>query len=115
MEENKDEKISACYVLSYVFKISMKLLHPFMPYVTEEIYQMLPVKDNESIMISSYPKYQSKFIFEDVEKIVDDQLLFDYKLKKGVAKEGNAIKILELCGYPSSLIRTAKNTLPMIH
>lgn len=49
------------------------------------------------------------------EKIVDDQLLFDYKLKKGVAKEGNAIKILELCGYPSSLIRTAKNTLPMIH
>lgn len=49
------------------------------------------------------------------EKIADDNLLFDYKLKKGVAKEGNAIKILELCRYPSSLIRTAKNTLPMIH
>ena len=32
----------------------LKLLHPFMPYVTEEIYQKLPIKDAESIMISSY-------------------------------------------------------------
>lgn len=45
------------------------------------------------------------------EKIADDKLLFDYKLKKGVVKEGNAIKILELCGYPSSLIRMAKDML----
>lgn len=49
------------------------------------------------------------------EKIADDKLSFDYKLKKGVVKEGNAIKILELCGYPFSIIRKAKETLQLVH
>ena len=48
------------------------------------------------------------------EKVTDDRLLFDYKLKKGIAKEGNAIKILELCGYPPELVQSAKDILPMI-
>lgn len=38
----------------------------------------------------------------------------NYKLKKGVAQEGNAIRILELCGYPSELVQSAKNILPSI-
>ena len=46
------------------------------------------------------------------ETIADDKLQFDYKLKKGVAQEGNAIRILELCGYPSELVQSAKNILP---
>lgn len=49
------------------------------------------------------------------EKIADNKLLFDYKLKKGVAKEGNAIKILELCGYSSSLVQLARDKISMIH
>lgn len=48
------------------------------------------------------------------ETIADDKLQFDYKLKKGVAQEGNAIRILELCGYPSELVQSAKNILPSI-
>ena len=54
----------------------LKLLHPFMPYVTEEIYQKLPVKDVESIMIATYPKYNKKFVYkedsEQLEKILED-------------------------------------------
>ena len=50
-------------VLCYVLTGILKLLHPFMPFVTEEIYQMLPIKDKESIMISEYPKYNKKFDF----------------------------------------------------
>ena len=50
-------------VLLYVLENIVKMLHPFMPYVTEEIYQMLPNHD-ESIMISSYPKYNKEFVFE---------------------------------------------------
>jgi len=54
----------------------LKLLHPFMPYVTEEIYQMLPIKDAESIMISSYPIYNKKEIYKEestlLEKILED-------------------------------------------
>ncbi len=52
-------------VLLTVLTNILKVLHPFMPYVTEEIYQMLPIKDSDSIMISSYPVYDSSYVFED--------------------------------------------------
>ena len=60
--ENKDEKISACYVLSYVFKISMKLLHPFMPFVTTKIYDELMtfVAENEEDKKEIKNKYTNK-------------------------------------------------------
>ena len=51
-------------VLLIVLTNILKLLHPFMPYVTEEIYLMLPIHD-ESIMISEYPKTNKKFEFKD--------------------------------------------------
>ena len=54
----------------------LKLLHPFMPYVTEEIYQKLPIKEAESIMISSYPEVNKKDIYkeeaEELESILED-------------------------------------------
>ena len=57
-------------VLLDVLTTILKLLHPFMPYVTEEIYSMLPFKDSESIVISTYPKYDSETIFnEEMEEI----------------------------------------------
>ncbi len=51
-------------VLLYTLTQILKLLHPFTPYVTEEIYQMLPVHE-ESIMISKYPSYNKVFIDKD--------------------------------------------------
>ena len=51
-------------VLSKVLTYILKILHPFMPFVTEEIYQMLPIKTSESIMISEYPVYDKKFKFD---------------------------------------------------
>ena len=63
-------------VLLDVLTTILKLLHPFMPYVTEEIYDMLPFKDSESIVISTYPKYDSETIFpnekNEIEKVIDD-------------------------------------------
>ena len=50
-------------VLLKVLTDILKLLHPFMPFVTEEIYSKLPIKENESIMISSYPKVDKKYSF----------------------------------------------------
>lgn len=55
-------------VLYYVFLNILKLLHPIMPFVTEEIYQRLPVKDNKSIMISSFPVSDKNFIDEERER-----------------------------------------------
>ena len=51
-------------VLIDVLTSILKMLHPIMPYVTEEIYGMLPIKEKESIMISSYPVYRKEHIFK---------------------------------------------------
>ncbi len=63
-------------VLLDVLTTILKLLHPFMPYVTEEIYLMLPFKDSESIVISTYPKYDSETVFdkeaEEISKVIVD-------------------------------------------
>jgi len=70
------DKNSTKSVLCYVLTGILKMLHPFMPFVTEEIYSMLPIKDSESIMISEYPKYdESKLFTEETEK-VDNKIEF---------------------------------------
>ena len=63
-----EEAHTASHVLIYVLTELLKLLHPYMPFITEEIYQSLPHK-NESIMISDFPVYKEEFCFaEDEEK-----------------------------------------------
>ena len=62
--------------LYYVLMGIIKMLHPFMPYVTEEIYQNLPFKDNDSIMISTYPKYDLNLVFEQDAKVIDNLIEF---------------------------------------
>ena len=61
-------------VLVYVLTDILKLLHPFMPFITEEIYQAIP-HDTESIMISKWPEYDPTLSFTDeeaqMEKIMD--------------------------------------------
>ncbi|KAF5319390.1 hypothetical protein D9619_008866 [Psilocybe cf. subviscida] len=52
----------------------LRLLHPFMPFVTEELWQRLPRRPNDptpSIMVSSFPVNDSAFVFEDASKQFD--------------------------------------------
>ena len=63
-------------VLYIVLLDILKMLHPFMPYVTEEIYGMLPLEKKESIMISDYPVYNKKYIYLTSEKDIDLLLEF---------------------------------------
>lgn len=74
--------------LYYVILNIIKLLHPFMPYVTEEIYQKLPFKDKESIMIDSYPKYDNDMIFTSDEQNIDKLIEF-VNMFRGTKKEHN--------------------------
>lgn len=75
--QNKDDvqaNENAQKVLCYVLSNTMKLLHPFMPFITETIWQALP-HDGESIMVSKWPEYQDSLNFaveaEQVETIMD--------------------------------------------
>jgi len=72
--DNKELADNARSVLVYVFSNTLKLLHPFMPFITEEIWQSLP-HSGESIMVSSWPVYNKDYVFEaeetDFEKIMD--------------------------------------------
>ncbi|MBO5231923.1 MAG: valine--tRNA ligase [Clostridia bacterium] len=54
-------------VLVYVFSETLKLLHPFMPFITEEIWQALP-HSGETIMVSKWPEYSEKLAFETEEQ-----------------------------------------------
>ncbi len=57
IEQGSDEqKESAKAILLYVLRESLKLLHPFMPFITEQIYQMLPNKDAMALTIAPWPK-----------------------------------------------------------
>ena len=57
---------TAMQVISYVFSCTMQLLHPFMPFITEEIWLTLP-HNGESIVISSYPTYDDRLNYEAEE------------------------------------------------
>ncbi len=66
-QKDTEENKVAQNVLAYVLRETLKLLHPFMPFITEEIYQALP-HDEESIMISHFPKYDEKMTFDAEEE-----------------------------------------------
>ena len=89
LDDNTTKSV-LCYILTGI----LKLLHPFMPFVTEEIYTMLPIKDAESIMISDYPKYDKKYIFKE-ETIIDDKIEF-IKSFRNIKAENNMTKDLKV-------------------
>ena len=73
--------------LHYVIESILKMLHPFMPFVTDEIYNMLPIHD-ENIILSSYPKYSEDLIFE--KEANDVELMLDFiKQYRNVKAENN--------------------------
>jgi valyl-tRNA synthetase len=88
-------------VLITVLTDILKLLHPFMPYVTEEIYGMLPIKDTESIMISSYPKANKKLIFADLK--LDQIIELIIKIRK-IKIENKLGKDFVLAHYNNEVI-----------
>ncbi|MED9854426.1 MAG: valine--tRNA ligase [Oscillospiraceae bacterium] len=64
--DNEAAKESAQRVLLYVLVEILKLLHPFMPFITEEIWQALP-HEGDALMMQSYPEYSEKLNFPEDE------------------------------------------------
>jgi len=66
------QKQAAQNVLVHVLTASLKLLHPFMPFITEEIWQKLPTGENaNSIMCTSFPEYDATRDDEEIERTMD--------------------------------------------
>lgn len=68
--ENEETKLVVSSVLNYVLSVSLKLLHPFMPFVTSEIYENLVKVDDKDLMISEWPK-ERQFAFEKEEQTIE--------------------------------------------
>ena len=72
--DDDDTKAAALWTLKTVLINCLKLLHPYMPFVTEEIYGSLTDGDasyEESIMISKWPVFEDKYVFDKDEAAVD--------------------------------------------
>ncbi len=68
-KKNVTERATAQHVLAHVLTSAMQLLHPYMPFITEEIYQCLP-HETESIMISKWPEVEATFIDKKTEQLM---------------------------------------------
>ena len=65
--EDEESKIAAQKVLLYVLTEILKLVHPFMPFISEEIWQALP-HEGEALMVARYPEYSEKLSFPEDEQ-----------------------------------------------
>ncbi len=68
---NDEYSYSIRYTLLEVFEATMRLLHPFVPFLTEELWQNMPNKKGESIMVAPYPKFSSKDVSDETEASMD--------------------------------------------
>ncbi len=69
--ERLEDRIQVNFVLDYVLRNALKLLHPFMPFVTTEIYSKLVHYDDINIMISKWPQFNELNPFKTDEDIVE--------------------------------------------
>ena len=68
--EDEDSKIRAQQVLCYVLTETLKLLHPFMPFITEEIWQALP-HEGDYLMLQQWPEHHAGLDFPEEEKAME--------------------------------------------
>ena len=80
--EDEATRVAVSDILNHVFGSSLKLLHPFMPFVTSEIYSKLICFGTEDLMISSWPTIREEFAFDKEEATVE-------KLKKLIVEIRN--------------------------
>lgn len=68
--DDENKKATVKKVLLYVLKDMISLLHPFMPFITEEIYKQLPNK-KDMLIVESWPQVRDDFNFDDEARVVD--------------------------------------------
>ena len=69
--DNYESKVAAVDILNHTFETAMKLLHPFMPFITTVVYSNLIQYDDKELMISKWPELRKEFVFEEQEKFME--------------------------------------------
>ncbi len=103
--------LTAKRVLVKVLTDILKLLHPYMPFITEEIYQALPHTD-ESIVISAFPKYDEKLSYkteeEDVDRIIGCIVAIRARRSEMNVPPSKKAKLFVVTKYEETFKTTAK-------
>lgn len=73
--QDEDLKLNTQRVLRYVLDMSLRLLHPIMPHITEKVYSLMPNKNFKAIMLADYPIFDKKLAFADEAK--EMELVFE--------------------------------------
>ena len=69
--DNEDEKVAVSDILNHVFGSSLKLLHPFMPFVTAQIYSKLICFGTEDLIVAKWPDIRDEFMFDKEKEAVE--------------------------------------------
>ena len=110
-EGNTPAALTAKRVLVKVLTDILKLLHPYMPFITEEIYQALP-HSCESIVISEFPKYDESLVFNaealDVERIIGCIIAIRARRSEMNVPPSKKAKLFVVTKYADTFLKTSK-------
>ncbi|MCS6999225.1 MAG: valine--tRNA ligase [Aquificaceae bacterium] len=70
-ERIRAERITVQATLLTVFEKTLRLLHPFMPFITEKLWQELPTAHKESISLTDYPQFNPQEVQEEAERLIE--------------------------------------------
>ena len=111
LREEGETAANARAVLVYVMSNTLKLLHPFMPFITEEIWQTLP-HEGESIMISAWPVYDPALDFSadetEMERVMDAIRAIRNRRAQMNVPPSKKAKVLIETPYPETFASGAK-------
>ena len=104
--EDESTRVAVSDILNHVFSSSLKLLHPFMPFVTSEIYSKLICFETEDLMVSKWPTIRDEFVFDNEEIIIE-------KLKKLIVEIRNIRTQMNVHPSKKSKLLIIKNDMEM--
>ncbi len=88
-KDNPQVRQTAQHVTWYVLDNILRLLHPFMPFITEEIWQYLSAKDGESLMVSSWPEVKE----EEINQTAEDKIEAVMEVIRSIRNIRNEMKV----------------------
>ena len=102
--DNEEDRVAVSDILNHVFGSSLKLLHPFMPFVTSEIYDKLVKYNDKDLMVSKWPEIREKFAFDEEEKTIE-------KIKKLIVEIRNVRAKMNVHPSKKSKLMIVKNSI----